>query len=45
MDKASNPSIAAWQSSEVEQALAEADAGDFASEADLEAVVAKYACA
>ncbi len=33
----------AWQISEIELALAEADAGDFASDAQINAIATKYA--
>ena len=35
--------LEAWQISEIRHAIAEADAGDFASERELAAVVKKYA--
>ena len=35
--------LEAWQISEIQQALQEADAGDFATEEELNAVVKKYA--
>ncbi len=35
--------IEVWQISEIELALAEADAGDFASDAQLELLATKYA--
>jgi len=35
--------IEAWQISEIEQALLEADAGDFASDAQLAQLASKYA--
>jgi len=35
--------IEAWQIAEIEQALAEADKADFASDAQLDALAAKYA--
>ncbi len=35
--------LESWQIGEIRQALAEADANDFASEAELDAVVRKYA--
>lgn len=35
--------IEAWQISEIEQALVEADKADFASDAEIKALAAKYA--
>ena len=35
--------LEAWQIGEVQQAISEADAGDFASDDEVEAVVKKYA--
>jgi RHH-type rel operon transcriptional repressor/antitoxin RelB len=35
--------LEAWQIREIQQALKEADANDFASDADIDAVVRKYA--
>lgn len=35
--------LESWQIGEIRQALAEADANDFASDAELDAVVRKYA--
>ena len=35
--------LEAWQIGEIQQAIAEADAGDFASEEDVTALAAKYA--
>ena len=36
--------LEAWQIGEVQQAVGEADAGDFASDDEVDAVVKKYAC-
>ena len=35
--------LEAWQIGEIQQALTEADAGDFAADAEVDAVVRKYA--
>ena len=35
--------LEAWQIAEIQQAIIEADAGDFASDAEFNAVVKKYA--
>lgn len=35
--------LEAWQIAEIQQAIAESDAGDFATDAELNAVVKKYA--
>jgi predicted transcriptional regulator len=35
--------LEAWQIAKIQQAITEADAGDFATDAEVEAVVKKYA--